>query len=312
MKDFVMYHDNCADGFGAAFAAWLKLGDSAEYVPMNYGDLDTPSALAEAFDCSIEERTVYILDFSLKRPAMEWLMAHAKCVVWLDHHKTAFEMWTGGDECEFVGHASNNVHVVLDNSKSGAVLAWEYFHQGESVPLMIQHIDDRDRWQFRLEGTREFSAALFARRPWTFKQWRDVLRETHIPFGGSTGAMKRMYSEGDAILRAHNQDVASAVKQARSCSLVVKTENGGCTIERGLAANCPPSLSSDVGHALAQQSGAYGLCWSLNKDGVVQCSLRSTGDYDVSAIAKAFGGGGHRNAAGFRTKLEQLKYILGV
>ena len=28
----------------------------------------------------------------------------------------------------------------------------------------------------------------------------------------------------------------------------------------------------------------------------VRCSLRSNGDYDVSAIAKSFGGGGHRNA----------------
>ena len=27
MKPLVIYHANCADGFGAAFAAWLKLGD---------------------------------------------------------------------------------------------------------------------------------------------------------------------------------------------------------------------------------------------------------------------------------------------
>ena len=28
MKPLVVYHANCADGFGAAFAAWLKLGES--------------------------------------------------------------------------------------------------------------------------------------------------------------------------------------------------------------------------------------------------------------------------------------------
>lgn len=27
MKPLVIYHANCTDGFGAAFAAWLKLGD---------------------------------------------------------------------------------------------------------------------------------------------------------------------------------------------------------------------------------------------------------------------------------------------
>ena len=39
-KPLVIYHDTCADGFGAAFAAWLVLGDEADYVPMQYGKID--------------------------------------------------------------------------------------------------------------------------------------------------------------------------------------------------------------------------------------------------------------------------------
>ena len=31
-----------------------------------------------------------------------------------------------------------------------------------------------------------------------------------------------------------------------------------------------------------------------------------SGDYDVSTIAKAIGGGGHRNAAGFSTDIDTL------
>ena len=35
----IIYHDNCADGFGAAWAAYKKFGaDGAEYLPMNYND----------------------------------------------------------------------------------------------------------------------------------------------------------------------------------------------------------------------------------------------------------------------------------
>lgn len=34
------------------------------------------------------------------------------------------------------------------------------------------------------------------------------------------------------------------------------------------------------------------------KPGKVRCSLRSRGDYDVAEVARHFGGGGHRNAAG--------------
>ncbi len=34
-------------------------------------------------------------------------------------------------------------------------------------------------------------------------------------------------------------------------------------------------------------------------DGSQTWSLRSIGEFDVAAVAKTFGGGGHRNAAGF-------------
>ncbi len=37
-----------------------------------------------------------------------------------------------------------------------------------------------------------------------------------------------------------------------------------------------------------------------NKEGAISVSLRAKGDCDVAAVAADFGGGGHRNAAGFR------------
>ena len=29
----IIYHTDCRDGFGAAWAAWKKFGDSATYIP---------------------------------------------------------------------------------------------------------------------------------------------------------------------------------------------------------------------------------------------------------------------------------------
>lgn len=72
-------------------------------------------------------------------------------------------------------------------------------------------------------------------------------------------------------------------------------------------ANAPAHLSSELGHQLAIQSGTFGLVWHQAKDGRVRCSFRSNGDYDVSAIAKAFGGGGHRNAAGCEVSMATLQ-----
>ena len=122
-----------------------------------------------------------------------------------------------------------------------------------------------------------------------------------------------------AVLRAHEQNVQSVVKGAtRKCEINFDTvedavtnanlvwNNGGYYMLPGLAANCLPHLQSDVGHELANQSGTFGLLWFIDKDNVCRCSLRSNGEYDVSAIAKAFGGGGHRNAAGFTTDIQTL------
>jgi len=303
MKPLVIYHANCTDGFGAAFAAWLKLGDEAEYRACHYGQ--------ECFqdDETVHNREVYILDFSFPRDIMDWLFRDAKRVVWLDHHKTAFEMWIGdvpekGWICRRLNctedNPSGNVHIELNNNKSGALLAWEYFHPITKVPKLIQHIDDRDRWQFKLEGSKELHAALNSAKPWRFEQW-----EAHFLVGNVR--LNALKDEGAAILRAHNQYVQAALKQARPSGIkVLLSGDGFAPVLNGLAANAPAFLASDLGHELANKSGTFGLVWSMAGDGQVHCSLRSNGEYDVSAIAKAFGGGGHRNAAGFSTDIDTL------
>ena len=308
MKPLVIYHDSCADGFGAAFAAWLKLGDEAEYVPMQYGHPAIDSMTGK-------DREVYILDFSLPKPQMEQLFRVAQRVVWLDHHASVFKDWSipldvVGDN-QYFSIEDMAHHIVLDNNKSGAILAWEHFHPGTEAPLLLRHIDDYDRWQFKLEGTKELNAALWTSL-WNFPQWKELLLSDLVP----------MYKAGKAILLAHEQNVAAVVKgSARKCTISTCCPQHGPDIADsvpaswsdgylrrfdGLAANCPPHLASDVGHELAKQSGTFGLLWFIDKDNTCRCSLRSNGDYDVSAIAKAFGGGGHRNAAGFTTDVQTL------
>ena len=305
MKPLVIYHANCADGFGAAFTAWLKFGNEAEYLPMQYNEY-LPS---EAF----LKRDIYILDFSFERFIMDELFMTAENVVWLDHHKTAFQMWVGGkfDGTEGDHHQEDEVrYITLSQSKSSALLAWEYFHPGIDIPMFIKYIDDYDRWQFKIEGTKEFNKALWSYVPWSFEQWNHKFSNTY----DFLDKQHLMRNEGEAILRAHEQNVQTVVEGAtRACVIDLSETNyfdnqinveSACVI--GLAANCPPHLASDVGHTLATQSGTYGLLWFVDKEGKCKCSLRSNGDYDVSAIAKSFGGGGHNNAAGFEIDIQIL------
>lgn len=57
---------------------------------------------------------------------------------------------------------------------------------------------------------------------------------------------------------------------------------------------------------MAKKSETFGMTWCVGENGQVFVSLRSIGDYD--AIAKAYGGGGHRNAAGFKTSWDKIRF----
>lgn len=319
MKPLVIYHDKCTDGFGAAFAAWLKLGDEAEYLPMDYGE-KTP---LDPSKIQYEDREVYVLDFSFPRDVMDRLFSAAKRVVWLDHHKTAFELWCGKAPDVFftkfeptpgTRHTKEN-YVLLDDCKSGALLAWEYFHPGQDVPMFIQHIDDRDRWQWKLEGSAEFHAAMQIYQPWTFEQWRDIHIEDLDPGEGIfvEAYNSFLYTEGKAILRAQKHHVERIASQAVKCTVVVNKgivdvpqgETYDLAEYTGLAVNTP-IFQSEVGHELANTSGSFGLSWYMADVGRARCSFRSNGDYDVSAIARSLGGGGHKNAAGCEVSVETL------
>lgn len=314
-KPLVIYHDACADGFGAAFAAWLKLGDEAEYLPMAYGhDFSKSEGLEWLNPLNLGGREVYILDFSLPKNVMEFLFKNAKRVVWLDHHATSrpyAEEKCGGHLGSRTERHAEAYDIVHDNDKSGAVLTWEYFYPGHEVPMLIRHIDDSDRWQFKLEGTKAFIKALWSGAPWNFPQWKLLLEETEFQKEADTN-LGQFIKRGEAILAAHNQNVQAVVKAtARNCELWVPVFGGDTQeIFVGLAANCPAHLASDVGHELATQSGTFGLCWHLDKDGRVKGSLRSNGDFDVAVIARSLGGGGHKNAAGFHCELSELQFWL--
>lgn len=283
----VIYHANCNDGFGAAYAAWRALRDFAEYLPMQYGD-PVPD---------VAGRNVFIFDFSFSPKQMNEIYEASSTLVWRDHHKTAIEalpqiaFLQGQRVGERVLDVDACYDVLLDPSKSGCILAWEYFFKNEDVPRLLEFIDDRDRWQFKLKGTKELHAFLTS-VPRDFQQWH-CLAHSDL----STAALP----EGWAILRANERTVAEMLK-ATTRRITLDGVDGLC-------ANLPPCFASDVGHVLATQSGTFGLTWYVTTDAKVACSLRSNGDVDVAVIAQKFGGGGHKNAAGFTLPGDQVVWF---
>lgn len=288
MKPLVIYHASCADGAGAAFAAWCKFGEEAEYLAARYGD---PRPLNEV----VRGRDVYVLDFSYPMLQFDYMAEFAANVYVLDHHKSFFETFMG-----YAPPFRNNIRVKLDMNKSGAVLAWEHFHPGKPVPEVIRYIQDRDLWKWELPQSREVSAALWL---------EGAVQDFHVlaPFKddkSSPDLMNGLVEDGATILRVNEQYVEAQARHAEVVELLKSPEGDWRDGLRCLAANVTV-LHSEAGNVLAERSKAAGLdpmaaVWSYDGSrGLFRVSLRSVGDFDVSVIAKHFGGGGHRNAAGF-------------
>jgi uncharacterized protein len=276
----VLYHKDCADGFGAAFAAWTILGDPAVYVPVQYGE---PMPLGQI----PVGGTVYIVDFSYPREELISLAQRSNRVVVLDHHKTAREALEGLDG------TVPGLSVTFDMDRSGAVLTWEYFHPGEPVPLLLRYVQDRDLWRWEMISSREFSAAL-ALEPKDFQTWTN-LREMVEDVNDRVAFLRR----GAAVLKYQKSLVDSLASKA------VMSDVGGHSVP---AVNCP-IFQSELGEELCKKypDSPFAAVWFCPDEKSEIWSLRSRNGFDVSEVARSLGGGGHAAAAGFKRTRPQPK-----
>lgn len=290
-KAVVVYHANCVDGFASAWAFHvLKEKEYSEvaYVACSYSNESTPIGLNQD---QIFDRDVYILDFSWGRVPLSLICKTANKVLVLDHHKTAAEALCNWED------QPENLEIVFDMERSGCGITWDYFAclTNELRPVFLNYIEDRDLWKFKLEESKAVNA-LIAVSAHTFEAY-DCLR----------WALDKNLSDvrfaGRSLNKWHDKISSEISLDARPITI----SNGLGESWNGLASNCTPQFSSEVGNLLAHRSGTFGATYHSQKDGLVKWSIRSIGDYDVSAIAKLFGGGGHRNAAGFVVRLNGVE-----
>lgn len=276
---YVLFHHFCSDGSGGKYAAWKKFGDEAEYLGVNYG---------QPMPNIPDNCDVYIIDFSYPRAELRTLLNRSKSLVVLDHHKTAKEALEG------------EPYAIFDMNRSGAVIAWEYFHPGVPVPTLLQMIQDRDLWVWKMPKSKVFLNYLevYGHDVETWDQIAEPGPETY---------------EAGKVIEAYKQSILDYSVSLDNDRLVIKTWK-----DTGLkVAICNTTvLQSDVGAAMYSKFDVdFSLSYFIDKDGVVRLSFRSDNSRkepcDVSAIAKEFSGGGHRCSAGGRTNLKGLGEILG-
>ena len=262
----VLYHSD-ADGMASAYAAWRVYQDTATYIPVQYNQ-PVPE---------IPEGTTHLLivDFSYDRETCDALAAKYSLLV-IDHHRSAEENLRGSN------------YAIFSMNKSGCALTWEYFHKREPMPAILAYVQDRDLWKFELPDS-EVVNLYIATLPFEFDAWHD---EASSPY-----FIHSAYEAGSYIHTFRNGQIKAALRDVRIMFW---------DIHEVPVVNCSANVS-EVGNELCRQYPAAPFSATYcDRKGVRSWSLRSVGDFDVSEVARRYGGGGHCRAAGFATGIGEF------
>lgn len=290
--DVCIYHFPCDDGFASAWVARKKWHDIV-LAPTNYG-LPFP-------DVDIAGKNLLIADFSYKPDVLHDLASQAKSIVILDHHKTAaadLEKISSlcGATCNEAnllfdegGNPPANCRAQFDMNHSGAALTWRFCFPDKEIPLLLKHIEDRDLWRMALPDTRKISLLLRS-YPYDFDVWTSLC-------AADTHSIANMMADACSIERFYDQKLAEMIPTA---TLKTIGKWDGVPV-----AHAPYAFASDLAHELLQKyPEAPFAAVVVDAYGGRTYSLRSDESrQDVSEVARMFGGGGHRNAAGFRVPM---------
>ncbi|BFI32236.1 uncharacterized protein MPTK2_4g04030 [Marchantia polymorpha subsp. ruderalis] len=332
-KAVVLYHYPCPDGVFAALAAHLY--HSAVGCPVHF----LPNSVFQPLtvkDLNVEGVDVfYLLDFAGPQSFAVDLAHKAKQVIVLDHHKTALETLPRN------GEGPQNLLSVLDMSRSGATVAYDYFQEklqtadlkklppsliysrnpvSQSVNLLsesklqrvralFKYIEDADLWKWKLPDSKAFSSGLsdiglefsYLKNPGIFEQLLELDTQDLICRGRESLKSKQAVIDGVLV---ESFRLALGGGQFGHCLAVRADDSAHLRSELGnqLAAKSLTSELLPIGAVIYVQPGYEGT------ETQFKVSLRSIGESaDTTKISQAYGGGGHRNASSFLISREELE-----
>jgi len=278
----IYYHDD-NDGYCAAAVAgnyYDRNEFAIKFVAINYGKESWNKEEMGAAE------KVWLLDFTSDK-MNEFVKVCGPKLTWIDHHKTAIEkfpeLWNSG-----------NIPGIRSIKKAACVLTWEYTHpETLSPPAAVAYIGDKDMWKFEYAETRAFSAgfSLMVKTP-EDPAWEVLLG----PGSECEDTVNKMISLGKLLLESQNYKLRKAFERGVDCTF----HNW-----RARLVNTTGSISELGEFIYRMPEYDIAIMWQAVEDMVV-FSLRSDSGNpdspDCAEIAQQYGGGGHRNAAGFQKK----------
>jgi oligoribonuclease NrnB/cAMP/cGMP phosphodiesterase (DHH superfamily) len=194
-------------------------------------------------------------------------------VIWCDHHRTA----------EAYGYDVAGLRDFSEKGLCGAELAWTCFFPGKPIPYWLTLLGDYNSWRMRwpeeclpfYEGLKLWNQSPLGEG----NVWDCLFQESHV--------WQKIIEEGKTAAKYRNM-YCSELRNAFG----FVTEIGG---QKAYALNAYRFGSQAFGSMMKE----YPVCIAFIYDGKQFTVSLYSETVDVSEIAKQFGGGGHKGAAGF-------------
>lgn len=275
----VYYHDD-NDGLCSAAVAgnyYDRNKFSIKFVPINYGKESWSQEEINAAE------KVWLLDFASDE-MNKFVKACGSKLIWIDHHRTAMEkypdIWN-----------SSEIPGIRSIEEAACVLTWKFTHPEHALPAAVAYLGDKDMWRFEYAETRAFSAgfSLMVKTP-DDAIW-DVLLGSEYE-----DTVNKMMSIGELLLESQSYKIQKAFERGVDCVF----HNWKARL-----VNTTGSVSELGEFIYKKPEYDIAIMWQAVENMVV-FSLRSDSGNpdspDCAEIARQYGGGGHRNAAGFQKK----------
>lgn len=293
--DRVIFHKDCPDGFGSAWAIHRFFCNTSNHeaacarVCLYGAKHETKEAMYEVDNivAMCKGKNVAIVDFAYSPDIILKIKSVCESFILLDHHKSNQLSLLSEPNCYFT------------MEHSGAYLAWAYMVTGKPLmepeveaPKVIQYIQDRDIWTFKLPDSRAIGLAMGMTTCGQLVNMDtiDATEEQSIPTLANIGKHYLKYQE-------------SMIERSLMYSSSI------CTFVGLTAVIINTSLSPSETGELLLASDRYSHCrlaivWKwVPKNRIYKFHLRKRStdmDIDLGFISKTYwGGGGHQDSAGF-------------
>jgi oligoribonuclease NrnB/cAMP/cGMP phosphodiesterase (DHH superfamily) len=269
-----VYHHNDLDGRCAAF--WIKYFNKEskiEFIECNY-NMEIPINKID------KNEEIWIVDFSFPIDLMRKVLDMTPNVIWIDHHKTAVDKYK-----DF----TPTLKGLRKDGTAGCVLAYQFCSNNyipEMVPEFTRLIGNYDVWNFKDGDDSDlFYTAMLGHDSNPEKGvWENLI--------DSPNFLIRIIKEGKIIKNWNKEWAKNYLK-----SWAFETEFEGYNCIAMNLAQCGSKYFDSV-------SDKYDIMLPFVFNGEnYSVSLYST-KIDVSEIAKKYGGGGHRGAAGMTLNID--------